>query len=55
MTAIQLDGAARGIGLATAKAFAAKGSRVFLGDLAPQRMCIHLGRDLPNPPINRVR
>lgn len=40
MTPIQLDGAvvaitggARGIGLATAKAFAAKGSRVFIGDL----------------------
>jgi short-subunit dehydrogenase len=40
MTPIRLDGAAvaitggaRGIGLATAKAFAAKGSRVFIGDL----------------------
>ena len=40
MTPIPLDGAvvaitggARGIGLATAKAFAAKGSRVFIGDL----------------------
>ncbi len=40
MTPVQLDGAAvaitgaaRGIGLATAKAFAAKGSRVFIGDL----------------------
>jgi len=40
MTRIPLDGAAvaitggaRGIGLATAKAFAAKGSRVFIGDL----------------------
>lgn len=40
MTPIQLDGAvvaitggARGIGLATAKAFAANGARVFIGDL----------------------
>lgn len=40
MTPIRLDGAAvaitggaRGIGLATAKAFAAKGSRVFIGDI----------------------
>jgi short-subunit dehydrogenase len=40
MTPIRLDGAvvaitggARGIGLATAKAFAARGSRVFIGDL----------------------
>ena len=40
MTAIRLDGAAvavtggaRGIGLATAKAFAAKGAHVYIGDL----------------------
>jgi short-subunit dehydrogenase len=40
VTALRLDGAAvaitggaRGIGLATAKAFAARGSRVFIGDL----------------------
>jgi NAD(P)-dependent dehydrogenase (short-subunit alcohol dehydrogenase family) len=31
--AVAITGGARGIGLATAKAFAAKGSRVFLGDL----------------------
>ena len=32
-TAVAITGGARGIGLATAKAFAAKGSRVFIGDL----------------------
>lgn len=31
--AVAITGGARGIGLATAKAFAAKGSRVFIGDL----------------------
>jgi NAD(P)-dependent dehydrogenase (short-subunit alcohol dehydrogenase family) len=30
---LSITGGARGIGLATAKAFAAKGSRVFIGDL----------------------
>jgi short-subunit dehydrogenase len=32
-SAVAITGGARGIGLATAKAFAAKGSRVFIGDL----------------------
>jgi NAD(P)-dependent dehydrogenase (short-subunit alcohol dehydrogenase family) len=32
-TAVAITGGARGIGLATAKAFAARGSRVFIGDL----------------------